>query len=131
MRTIRMSAAHWIDLSHFEQARTDILRKSNLIGAGQNPCLAGEKSMSGCERDASFARRRALKLLGAAATFAGLGTLPCASPAYAKSSQSSAAYRAAPNGRQRCANCSWFEPPSGCGVVRGPVSALGWCNLWG
>ncbi|ULO22594.1 high-potential iron-sulfur protein [Methylocystis sp. SB2] len=51
--------------------------------------------------------------------------------AQAKSSKSAAAYRGAPNGRQSCANCSWFNAPSGCGVVSGPVSARGWCNLWG
>jgi hypothetical protein len=87
--------------------------------------------MSGCDWETSCGRRRALKLFGATATLAGIGMLFGASPARAKSSQAAAAYRGAPNGRQRCANCSWFEPPSGCGVVRGPVSARGWCNLWG
>ncbi|WP_442755441.1 iron oxidase [Methylocystis sp. JAN1] len=76
-------------------------------------------------------RRRLLKILGAAALLPGLGALFPASPALAKSSRAAAAYRGSPNGRQRCANCSWFEPPSGCGVVKGPVSANGWCNLWG
>jgi hypothetical protein len=70
-------------------------------------------------------RRSLMLLLGAAA--AGLA----ATTAQAKSSKSAAAYRGAPNGRQSCANCSWFNPPSGCGVVSGPVSARGWCNLWG
>lgn len=75
---------------------------------------------------ASCARRRLLRLLGAAALL-GVG----ATPALAKSNKSAVAYRAAPNGRQSCANCSWFNPPSGCGIVSGPVSARGWCNLWG
>jgi hypothetical protein len=79
----------------------------------------------------SRGRRSALKSLGAAAGCAGLAAIFGAAPAQAKSSQASAAYRGSPNGRQRCANCSWFEPPSGCSVVRGPVSAGGWCNLWG
>ncbi|MGD9656373.1 MAG: iron oxidase [Methylocystis sp.] len=71
--------------------------------------------------------RRSLMLMAVAA-FAGIGA---ASAAQAKSSKRAAAYRGAPNGRQSCANCSWFNPPSGCGVVSGPVSARGWCNLWG
>jgi hypothetical protein len=77
------------------------------------------------------ARRGALKLIAAATGAAGVAALFGASPAQAKTSQAAAAYRGSPNGRQRCANCSWFEPPSGCGVVRGPVSGRGWCNLWG
>lgn len=71
-------------------------------------------------------RRSMISILGAAV--AGLGAT---SAAQAKSSKSAAAYRGAPNGRQSCANCSYFNPPSGCGVVSGPVSARGWCNLWG
>ncbi|PWB89974.1 iron oxidase [Methylocystis sp. MitZ-2018] len=70
--------------------------------------------------------RRSLILLLCAAA-AGLST----TSAQAKSSKSAAAYRGAPNGRQSCANCSWFNAPSGCGMVSGPVSARGWCNLWG
>lgn len=83
--------------------------------------------MDGCDRETPCGRRRALQLLGAA----GVGALFGAAPAQAMTSKAAAAYRGAPNGRQRCANCSWFSPPSGCGVVRGPVSANGWCNLWG
>ena len=84
--------------------------------------------MNAADCKTTCGRRFALKLLGATATVGlGLG----AAPAQAKSSQAAAAYRGAPNGRQRCANCSWFEAPSGCGVVRGPVSANGWCNQWG
>ena len=70
-------------------------------------------------------RRSLLLLLGAAAAVGATTT------AQARSSKAAAAYRGAPNGRQSCANCSYFNPPSGCGVVSGPVSARGWCNLWG
>ncbi len=76
-------------------------------------------------------RRRAFRLFGAAAVLLGIEALFGASPARAKTSQAAAAYRGSPSGRQRCANCSWFEPPSGCGVVKGSVSPRGWCNLWG
>jgi anaerobic selenocysteine-containing dehydrogenase len=76
-------------------------------------------------------RRRVLKSLAAAGAASGLLALFGAAPARAKTSRAAAAYRNSPNGRQSCANCSWFEAPSGCGVVKGPVSARGWCNLWG
>jgi hypothetical protein len=82
------------------------------------------------EPTAGRGRRSALKLLGAMAAASGLSALFGGS-AQAKSAQAAVAYRGSPKGRQSCANCSWFEPPSGCGVVRGPVSARGWCSLWG
>jgi hypothetical protein len=71
-------------------------------------------------------RRSLLLMLGAAT--AGVGA---ATRAQAMTSKAAAAYRGAPNGRQSCANCSYFNAPSRCGVVSGPVSARGWCNLWG
>ncbi len=74
----------------------------------------------------SLTRRSLLLMLCAAS-----GGLGAATRALAKSSKAAAAYRGAPNGRQSCANCAYFNPPSGCGVVSGPVSARGWCNLWG
>lgn len=86
--------------------------------------------MTDCKKNIC-ARRGALKLIGAGALVPALGALFGATPAAAKTSKTGAAYQAAPRGGQRCANCSWFEAPSGCGVVRGPVSANGWCNLWG
>ena len=74
-------------------------------------------------------RRQFLTLVAATGILSGLQAF--FAPARAKTSQSAAAYRNSPNGRQRCANCSWFEAPAGCGVVKGPVSARGWCALWG
>jgi hypothetical protein len=87
--------------------------------------------MKECDHVNACARRGALRLFGGASLFAGLSALLGAPPAQAKTSKAGAAYQASPNGRQRCANCSWFEPPSGCGVVGGAVNANGWCNLWG
>jgi anaerobic selenocysteine-containing dehydrogenase len=83
--------------------------------------------MDGRNRDQIRGRRGALKLIGATVAALALN----AGAARAKASKGAAAYRNSPNGRQSCANCSWFNPPSGCGVVSGPVSARGWCNLWG
>ncbi|MBI5312659.1 MAG: high-potential iron-sulfur protein [Methylocystis sp.] len=71
-------------------------------------------------------RRSLLLMLGAAIAAVGATTT-----AQARTSKAAAAYRGAPNGRQSCANCSYFNAPSGCGVVSGPVSARGWCKLWG
>ena len=76
-------------------------------------------------------RRRALTLFGATAVVSGLHALFGAAPAQARTSQAAAGYRNSPKGRQSCANCSWYEAPSSCGVVKGPVSARGWCALWG
>lgn len=76
-------------------------------------------------------RRRVIALLGATALISGLGALFGTRSAHAKTSQSAAAYRNSPKGRQSCGNCSWFESPSSCGVVKGPVSSRGWCALWG
>jgi hypothetical protein len=71
-------------------------------------------------------RRAVLKIAGAAAALFGLSV----TRAQAKSSQGSVAYRNTPNGRQRCADCVYFEVPNACSAVRGPVSARGWCNIW-
>ncbi len=76
-------------------------------------------------------RRRALRLFAGAAIAAAFGAPLAPSPARAKTSRAAAGYRNSPKGGQSCAKCSWFEAPSGCGVVKGPVSARGWCALWG
>lgn len=86
--------------------------------------------MTDFKDEAGCGRRHALKLLGATAAVTGLSAL-FSGAAQAKTSQAAAGYRGSPKGHQSCANCSWYEPPSGCGVVRGPVSARGWCSLWG
>jgi hypothetical protein len=92
------------------------------------PMMTRRSLMNGSKDRAVVRSRRAvLKLAGCAAALLGFS----ATGAQAKSSQASAAYRNSPKGRQSCANCMYFEAPSGCGVVRGPVSARGWCNLWG
>jgi hypothetical protein len=86
--------------------------------------------MSDCKTD-GCGRRHALTLFWATALASGVGAVFGAAPALAKTSQAAAGYRNSPKGRQSCANCSWFEAPAGCGVVKGPVSARGWCALWG
>lgn len=48
----------------------------------------------------------------------------------AKMSPKAMSYRPSPNGNQRCDNCANFEPPNGCKVVDGAISANGWCILY-
>lgn len=50
--------------------------------------------------------------------------------AAAKMAKSAVKYQDSPKGTQQCSNCAPFEPPTGCKVVEGPVSANGWCNVW-
>lgn len=76
-----------------------------------------------------FSRRNFLK--GSAAVAGGAGFLAAASAqAQTKMSQAAAKYRNSPNGSQECSNCNFFEPPSSCKVVEGPISPQGWCMLW-
>jgi hypothetical protein len=123
----RAAARPWPDLSHSAGIFKVYISENELIA---RPGAKEETMDHGKDRRTACGRRRILKLLGGLAASAGLGGL-FAGEAQAKTSQAAAAYRASPNGRQSCANCSWFQAPAGCGVVRGPVSARGWCNLWG
>lgn len=53
------------------------------------------------------------------------------SPAKAtKMSPTAMSYRPAPNGSQRCDNCTNFQPPSACKVVDGAIAPSGWCILY-
>jgi hypothetical protein len=47
-----------------------------------------------------------------------------------KVSQAQAGYKGSPRGGVRCDKCMQFEPPSGCKVVEGSVSATGSCNFF-
>jgi hypothetical protein len=50
--------------------------------------------------------------------------------ASAKVAQRSVAYRGAPNGKARCANCTQWQPPAACKVVSGVISPNGWCSIY-
>lgn len=39
-------------------------------------------------------------------------------------------YQYQPNGRQRCAICLQFEPPSKCKIIQAPISPSGWCRYF-
>lgn len=73
------------------------------------------------------------KFLGGAVVGGALmGTVLTAQPASAasKMSQKAAQYRPTPNGKQRCDNCAFWEPPSSCRLVDGPISPSGWCMIY-
>ncbi len=50
--------------------------------------------------------------------------------AQTKAAKSVVAYQDTPHEGQSCATCLQFEPPSGCKVVEGTVSAAGWCKVY-
>ena len=50
--------------------------------------------------------------------------------ASAKVSQRAVAYRGAPSGKARCANCSQWQPPASCKVVSGVISPNAWCSIY-
>ena len=39
-------------------------------------------------------------------------------------------YQMSPKGQARCGTCSYFQAPSGCNFVNGPISPSGWCTLY-
>ena len=68
----------------------------------------------------------------AGATMAAADAAPTAGKAARKKiSQKAAGYRATPNGKARCDNCSlWVKATSSCTAVVGLIQPQGWCNLY-
>jgi anaerobic selenocysteine-containing dehydrogenase len=82
--------------------------------------------------DKQVSRRRFLHLgaaAGGGAVF-GLGSIGPASAATAKVPKQTVNYQAAPKGQSRCGTCSFFQSPSSCNYVDGPISPSGWCMLY-
>ena len=50
--------------------------------------------------------------------------------ATAKVAQGTVSYQTSPKGPARCGTCSFFQAPSGCNFVNGPISPTGWCMLY-
>ena len=44
--------------------------------------------------------------------------------------QKAVAYRATPNGDQKCSNCAFFTKPNACQKVAGDISPDGYCILY-
>lgn len=61
-----------------------------------------------------------------------LGMSLIGSPAAAanKMPQKAVNYQSTPKGKQRCDNCSLWQPPSSCKLVQDPIAASGWCVLY-
>jgi hypothetical protein len=74
-----------------------------------------------------FFRRVATYAVGAA-IIEGVRSNPAA--AQAKVAQNTVSYQDKPKGTQHCDGCSLFQPPNGCKVVDGAISAQGWCSLF-
>ena len=47
-----------------------------------------------------------------------------------KLSKFEADYQDTPKNDQQCSECTKFQPPKGCSVVSGDISAKGWCKLY-
>jgi len=83
------------------------------------------------DEQAKLSRR---SILRGAALLAG-GTLAAGviqiKPAYAqKASKEAVKYQESPNNGQKCSDCTYFQAPSSCGVVDGPINPNGWCSLY-
>lgn len=77
-----------------------------------------------------IARRRLLAVAGT-----GLLMLQAGAPARAqeqrtKLSKPEAEYQDSPKNSQQCSQCTKFQPPKGCSVADGDISAKGWCKLY-
>jgi hypothetical protein len=83
------------------------------------------------DENAKFSRRSLLRgavLLASGSLAAGVIQVR---PAYAqKMSKADAKYQDTPKDGQKCATCVYFQAPSTCGVVEGPVSAEGWSIMY-
>ncbi len=75
--------------------------------------------------------RRTFLHSGAVAGGAILGLAAgAAEAASAKVPKETVNYQMRPNGQARCGTCSYFQAPSGCNFVNGPISPTGWCALY-
>jgi len=76
--------------------------------------------------------RRAFLHAGAAAgggAVLGL-TATTSTAATAKVAKETVSYQMSPRGPARCGTCAYFQAPSGCNFVSGPISPVGWCMLY-
>ena len=49
-------------------------------------------------------------------------------PAVTKFTPEAVHYQPTPHDWEKCLYCSFFQPPSRCGIVSGTVSKQGWCD---
>ena len=95
---------------------------------GRNWTMTDQESLT----DEPLSRRRFLRI-GAAASggaILGLASVGAAAAATAKVSKQTVNYQPTPRGQSRCATCSYFQAPSSCNYVDGPINPTGWCTLY-
>jgi hypothetical protein len=82
--------------------------------------------------DNQVSRRRFLRLGAAAGGGAvlGIASIGSASAETAKVAKQTVSYQGTPKGQARCATCSFFQAPSSCNYVNGPINPSGWCMLY-
>ena len=67
---------------------------------------------------------------GAALSLGLLGSATLAEAASAKVSKQTAGYQEASKVQAHCSSCSFFQAPSSCNYVDGPINPAGWCTLY-
>jgi anaerobic selenocysteine-containing dehydrogenase len=79
----------------------------------------------------TISRRNFLHIGAAGGGVALLGFASTASPAAAaKVAKQTVNYQTSPNGQAHCGSCAFFQAPSGCQYVNGPITPSGWCVLY-
>lgn len=79
----------------------------------------------------NISRRNLLHVGAASAGVAILGlTSTASSGATAKVAKQTVNYQTSPNGQAHCGSCAFFQAPSGCQYVNGPITPSGWCFLY-
>ena len=74
-----------------------------------------------------FSRRTFLR---ASAVGAICGVAVSARAETAKVPKQTVQYQPSPKGPAHCAACAYFQAPSNCNFVKGPISPSGWCMLF-
>ena len=59
-----------------------------------------------------------------------LGLGSAADAAASKVAKGTVDYQASPKGQAHCSNCAFFQAPSSCNYVNGPIIPSGWCVLY-
>ena len=79
-----------------------------------------------------LSRRNFLHMAGAGGgAMLGIGLIGArATAATSKVPKQTVNYQPKPNGQARCGSCAFFQAPSGCNYVDGPINPDGWCMLY-
>lgn len=75
-------------------------------------------------------RRAIMKTVALGLAAAATGTLVSRAQAQTKKTKAEVKYQDHPNGSADCGGCHFFLAPSGCQLVQGTISPIGWCTLF-